>query len=815
VAAAASDGTVRVWDGATGAERFRLAGRQGAAAALAWSADGGWLATAGGDGLVRVWAVGLLGQIPAGVVDAPLSVLTGLKGPVGRVAFSADGRRVAAAGRDGTGKVWDAVTGREVASLIGHRGPVHQLAFRPDGRQLVTAGDDRTVRVWDAATGEGLFILRGHVGPVRAVCYRSGGQRLASVDDTTLKVWDAVTGRQGLRLPGGLTGLAFSPDGKTLAAVSARAPGALTLWSVAEGRERKTLRDHKGRVTHCAFTADGRRLLAASFVEEPGPDRGVHVKVWDPAAGRDILTIREENTTFPPRVAFSADGARVAIVTEPVELSRSGNFVRLWDGTTGKRLDALEKTPLLSEVQCLAFSPDGRRLAMAGNPILRLGEQVIQVHDVGSGKVLMVGRGHTEAVHGLAFGPRGELLVTAGADQTVKVWDLRGLGAERRGRLGSVRQALRTLGGHTRAVHGLAFSPDGRRLATVSGTDNRTGGEVKVWDLPSGQEVLTLPYPGREVAFSPDGLLLAATGDDGVVRVWDGRPGRQVLTRREAGSVVAWNHAKGLLATAGKGESVLLWDAKAGRGIGVLQGHHTALVRRVVFSRDGQRLASAGEDGLVVIWEVGTWKALHKLKAHGDVVVGVAFSPDGRLLATASSDETAKVWDVETGQLLTTFTGHDERVLCVAFSPDGGRVVSGGDDKAVRVWDARTGRELLKLDKHQGFVNAVAFRPDGAQIVSAADDRTVRLWDAKTGKELQTWEGHKDGVRDAAFSLDGRRIASAGWDGQVKLWDVAAGRDVLTLGVQTEGYEGVAFGPDDRLATAGADLTLRVWDTKP
>ena len=275
---------------------------------------------------------------------------------------------------------------------------------------------------------------------------------------------------------------------------------------------------------------------------------------------------------------------------------------------------------------------------------------------------------------------------------------------------------------------------------------------------------------------------------------------------------VAFSPDGRLLATASGDKTARLWDPATGEHLSTLTGH-TWWVRDVAFSPDGHLLATASADTTARLWDPITGEPIGTLTGHKGEIWGMAFSPDGRLLATASDDRTARLWDPATGEHLRTLTGHKDSASSLAFSPDG-RLLATAGKGTVWLWNPAAGEHLRTLTGHtKSWLNDVGFSPDGRLLATASADRTVWLWDPATGEHLRTLTGHKDQVYSVAFSPDGRLLATASADTTVWLWDPATGEHLYTLTRHTKAVTGVTFSSDGHLlATACGDWTARLWD---
>jgi WD40 repeat protein/tRNA A-37 threonylcarbamoyl transferase component Bud32 len=474
------------------------------------------------------------------------------------------------------------------------------------------------------------------------------------------------------------------------------------------------------------------------------------------------------------------------------------------------------------QVLAVAVSPGGDNPRAIGKLFASGGiDGKIKLWDAVSGAAVDTFEGHTGSVSGVAFSPDGRRLASAGDDKTVRIWDVAG-GVE-----------MLSLRGHTNMVSAVAFSPDGKRLASAAQDET-----VRVWNATTGREQLVLKGHGTfvwNVAFSPDGARLASVGSDGAVRVWDAAAGgKELLVLRGHSDLVqgvAYSPDGSLIASAGLDGTVWLWQAGSGRELAVLRGHLQGAVS-VAFSPDGGRLASGGYDWTVRLWRVVSGKQLfehwgHELfthRGHTHLVHTVAFTPDGTRVVSASHDKTVRVWDATCGAEGFLLGTHPyETIDGVAFSPDGRLLAGVGENHGtqvgravVRIYDTTTGAEVRQLRGHASVVTAVAFHPASADVLATASaDRTVKIWDVPTGKATLTLTGHARPVLGVAFRGDGKRLASAGADGSVRVWDAGGGDERLRL----KGHEGVvaavAFSPDGkRLASVGYDKTVRLWDAE-
>jgi WD40 repeat protein/tRNA A-37 threonylcarbamoyl transferase component Bud32 len=631
------------------------------------------------------------------------------------LAFSPDGKRIAAGSLESGTGVWDTATGREAGVLPGQA--YNDLAFGPDGRLLaIVAGGP--LLSWDSFRDAPTVVCR--IPEEAGLLLSPDGRLLLGKKDTQAQLWDVPAGRKRADLPGEFRPAnetaVFSGDGRHVAYSTEDA--AVHVWDVRAGAEARVLRGHSAHVPALAFSPDRTRLASGARY----PDNSV--RLWSLPNGEEVAVLRGHQNEVS-EVAFSPDGSRLASGSRD-------KTARLWDARAGKLVAVLKGHT--GVVGYLAFSPDGKHLATTSD------DETVRLWDAAKGEPVAVLRGHTGLVWAAVFSPDGARMASASADGTVRLWDLEQL---------AWNGVLR---GHTSYVYDAAFSPDGTRAVSAA-----WDGMARLWDTNTGREAGHFEHgtgpPDRIVGaacFGPDGRQIATVTASGAVTVWDVATRAKVRTLRVPpgdwrGYPRAAFQPNGDYLAVGAGDgTVRLWDATGEEPVAVLRGHED-LVLDVAFSPDGTQLASAGVDRTVRLWDVRTRSPLAVLRGHEkDSVGGLAYSPDGRLLASASRDKSVRLWDTATRQALAILP-HGSAVFGVAFSPDGRRLAAGCADSSIRLWDVASamragGKEFLEaevaeLRGHEDYVHAVAWSPDGTRLLSASGDRTVRVWDSLSARE--------------------------------------------------------------------------------
>jgi WD40 repeat protein len=592
-------------------------------------------------------------------------------------------------------------------------------------------------------------------------------------------------------------------------------------------------------------------FLAAASLRATPPRQDCHGDPLPEGAVARMGTTRLRHSDGVSHVVYSPNGQSLA------SLSRD-RTLRVWDAKAGRQLQVFQEPDL--DYYAVAFSPDSTKLAAAGGDPFHGGNAGLRFFDLGTGKEIRQLIGHNQPAYMVAFSPDGKTLISVSCDQVIRwdtangqkltEWKLRSTAAlaisPDRATLAWVDgetedktihlsdaatgKELRRLKSHKRAITSVAYSPDGKYLASGNPFE-----PICLWDAGTGKVVRRLDQHqgGMALKFSADSKTLASASMDGKVRTWDIQTGQEKATLRGYRgwvNAVAFAPDGKTLALAGADSQVIYqWDLASGNELQPARGHH-GQIHTLAFSPDGKLLATgAGDwhdnDQGIYLWDVASGKEAHRLAGHLGKVYCLHFSPDGNYLVSGSEKEDIfRIWNIKTGQEQARYQrkGSDEsaraaecRVSAVAWSPDGKLLASAHDQGSLLLWDVKTGTELRSFQGHEGIVNAVAFSPDGKHVLSGSVDRTVRLWDVKTGAEQRRFGDPVDSVKCVAFSPDGRLVAaSAGdYEGVIHLWDADSGREIAKLPASKARIYQIAFSPDGKLlAGTGADNSLCLWE---
>ncbi len=630
------------------------------------------------------------------------------------------------------------------------------LAFSPDGKLLAAATTDGNIYFWNVADHQLIGIGQGNGRWIWALAFSADGHYLASggadqivrlwpVDELQMQSTDSVwmlTAHNELR---GHTEtiftLAFTPDSQQLATGSA--DQTIRLWQVKTGTLLSTLHGNAGVVFALAIDATGSWLASA------GQDRTV--QLWD-LATQKVRHHCVGHTEAIITLLFHT--MPVTGITWLISGSRD-HTVRLWSLDTGELQTTLADAN--DEVLALAASPHGNLLAASG------ADQLIRFWDLTTMQLCYSINGHLDAVRTLAFHPDGVTLASGGNDQTIRLWDT------------TQGRALYTIQGYKNAISALAISPDRKILANGNANhvvhlwthgardngaqDNRYDhGQPTSW-YPTWAKQPHQTLHGhvgtvRAVAFHPSGALLASGGDDDQIRLWQPTAGQwhnHQLLRGHTGAILAITFSPDgrWLATSGADNSIRLWDLQSNDCISQLRAHRK-MVNALAFSPDGKYLASADDGGLLRLHQVndlvsptqqGARQAAWEITTNNSALFTLAFSPDSQLLASGGTEKSIQIWHVSERRLVASVQGHESSIYALAFSPDGRYLASSGGDQQIRLWSLPTGTPCRRWSGHQGLVSALIFDATGGLLISGSADQTIRLWpldgDAHAAQLLQ------------------------------------------------------------------------------
>ena len=560
--------------------------------------------------------------------------------------------------------------------------------------------------------------------------------------------------------PGALT---FSVDASIIATAHGNS---IYVWDTFTGNAFAMLNEHPDSINAIALSSDGTKLATA------GGDWVV--RLWEVSTGKYINSLTGHPSAVNA-VAFSPDGKILA---------SAGSTLRLWDTDTGELLHAGSRD--LGSIDLLAFSSNGKTLATGGG-----WDHTVHLWNVNTGRFLTDLTGHAGKIRDIAFSPDGTTVITAGSDQTMRLWDVN-TGTEEKN-LPTPDDAINP---HVAAnqilklldqgilpkerddVHSVKFSKDGTQLISVS-----SDGSLHLWNVDTGRYQLSSPLGAhtdwvRTLAFSPDSKnLVSDNAVEARARVWNAETFAQHAILTPPQDVIGLTFSPDFKKLAGRVflSGIQVWDAVTKEHLFALEGvdrmdHYWPLV----FSPDGKILAGRGGitpfSNRVQLWQTDTGAQLFTFEEHTDAVSKYTFSPNSKVLASGGEDGAILLWDIETGKRLSNLTRHTKSIGALAFSADS-KTLASGDGNEIHLWDVNTGDLTGTLDAVEN-VKALAFSLDGKTLVSGSEEGLIQAWKADSDYQIQvTLKGHQASIGVLMFSPDGKTLASGSYDGTILLWD--------------------------------------------
>jgi WD40 repeat protein/tRNA A-37 threonylcarbamoyl transferase component Bud32 len=652
--------------------------------------------------------------------------------------------------------------------------PAIGVAFAPDGREIAVATNGSGIRLVDLVTRGERGLHGGDDGP-QSVAYSPDGKLLASGSSAGhLILWDlaseapAQLSETGVHYIGRL---AFSPDGKLLAVPGPS--GEVVLWDAQRWAVQRELSKHANWVSGLSFSFDG-RLLATSSVDAT-------MRLWSLSSGETARVLSAEGSALTKN-AFNPDGELIAA-------GGQDGSVRVWQVRDGRLMRVLRgHTSFVTDV---AFSPHGEWLASSSH------DGTVRLWNVSEGRLTRILTAGLGWLNGIAFSPDGALLATA-AMQGVAVWDLRGTGGEGPGTPLDTRTAS--------VVNRACFSPDGSRIASSD-----EAGRIWLWDTLSGAEVASwMGHEGSipDVAFSPDGRFLASGSYDRTLAIWEVQT--RALVRRLPNERSVWAIAYSpdghLIVSGGDDPTTRVWETSSGKIVRSLSSTGSLLVPSLIFLPDGKQLAVGRQGGNIEIWNIGSGKLMQVLRTGSTALAfRLAVDPTGRRLASAHVSGSVWLWDLTagTGRTLGAARG---RAFGLAWDRQNDRLATASSTGEIDVWGLGSHSRRTFLANRRS-ANSIDFSPDGNSAVTTGDDGSVRLWD--TASWQPRWYARAM-VLDPAPQI----LTHSGW------LELTPSRQMVSVAAQAtqwrravERAQTASMEPGGPLCLANEE-GMEIWDTR-
>ncbi|KAL6811920.1 vegetative incompatibility protein HET-E-1 [Trichoderma camerunense] len=608
LASSSADGTVKLWDTATGRCTATFVSNAGYNGTVCFSPDSRQLESPLNN-QIKLWN---------SITGCCITTFEGHNAAVTDISFASDGRQLASASEDHTVKLWDTETGDCIRTFEGHDEEVEIVSFAPDNRQLASVSNELGVeytgiyigliKLWNTELGSCTATLTGHNDRINAIAFTPDSRRLASAsEDSTVKLWDTAIGSYIITLKGHkkwVEAISFTPDGRQLASASADAT--VKLWDMntaAIGSCIATFTGHNHWVIAIAFTPDGQQLASASADKT--------VKLWDTATGRCITTFTGHQYSVTA-ISLTPDGRQLASASED-------HTVKLWDITISHSLSTTDSHN--ETITDLSFTADGRQLASASQ------DQTVRLWDAATGRCITTFKGHETSVHAISFAPDGRHLASLSVSGTLRLWDIT---------TGHCSTTLQ----NDDDILSITFAPNNQQLASVSRDRDAvrypSGNTIKLWDISTGCCTAILERNDNHsslIAFSPNSQVLVSTSTGNTTKFWDLLTGSHTATLPGDGGeevcAVTFSPNGQLLVLTSADDTIKIWDTATYNCIKTLKGH-SSQVTATVFAPNGQ-LVSASHDDTIKCWDITTGSCTATLQGYGSSVKAINFAPDGKI----------------------------------------------------------------------------------------------------------------------------------------------------------------------------------------
>ncbi|MCG9127556.1 WD40 repeat domain-containing protein [Candidatus Poribacteria bacterium] len=668
------------------------------------------------------------------------------------------------------------------------KGRINDMEYSPDGSILAVA---TTIGIWiyDTETyQEQKLFTRSHQ-EMEKVNFNVDGTVLTGMERFGNKItrWDItlpeIEKSSKMKHDFPLNAL-YSSDGSTYATLSFKD---IHLWDSKTKTSKHKLKGHEGYIGCLSYSPDSKIIASGS--------KDQTIRLWDVKTGKHIQTLTEHKDQIN-FLSFSPDGSTLISVSADMTInfwdidSRELKLTFAIQGVISNQSIKKEK------IKRTFFSPDKNLLITAGE------NRTIHLWDTSTGKLKHTfsdlqddskKTGYKKEIENVLFSPDGKSILSLVNDYQIRMWDI------------ATGKRI-TFTGDTHYLTNATYSPDGKTLATVEYPSG-----IRIWDIRTGKLKRTISnfnprysshkteYDTYDIAFTPNGEKAIISESNGTLSLWDtGTKRWHTLIRKTKGSKRTWH-------------------------------------QNVMLSPDGETIVSwnASKDGVIRFWNATTGEHKRTIKDHIGPIRSVEFSRDGSLLASyrfSDEDKSIRLWDVATGKHTQTFSGHKDRIGSVVFSPDGETLISGGHYGTILIWDVSTGKHKFLTDQgvdtkrntHYNSKMVLMFNSDGSKLATGDKNGIIRIWDVSTWKEDQTLEGHANAITSIDFSPDDRSIASTGKDGTVRLWDIDTGQQIQSISCHRNVFWYVMFYPNGLpLATEVAGMNsfydseiINLWDLR-